>query len=907
MIKILLCLLLNLLILIPLTAAPFDGRYIRFESFLPEFAGKQVTGIMSILQDKEGFLWFGTGMGLAKYYGYDFTFYSPSADEKTISQPLIVYPVIEDHAGDIWMGTNGQGLFRFDKGKEAFVQYRHNPADPASLSDDIVLAIQEDNNRNLWVGTRFNGLDRFDRKTESFSRIPLDPNVGAVWDLLADRQGFLWVGTQDGGLYRLNPASGDSANFRFILDNPRSLGSNTVWSIFQDRQGTIWIGTRGGGLNQFVPDKEEFIRFTGDEAHPTDLISPSITALAEDGEGRLWIGTSWSGLRTWDRKTGEYSIIKHDSQDADSLDDNNITSILKDDSGVMWVGTSRGGINKCLAGQVKFPHFKHYQYNPRSISRNDVRSLWKRDSGKLWVGFDEGMDEIDERTGRVRRFRNNPSDSRGLGPGAVLALCQDGAGRVWIGLDDGGLDSLDPRTGRFDHYLSDPGNPATLSNNRVYTIRPDRADPGVLWIGTHQGLSRLDTRTHRFSRYLHDASDAASLSGNIVTAIFEDRSGSLWIGTHSGLNRLDRSGKKFKRYVGDVSSPSGTGPSDNIINCIYEDGARILWVGTDSGLNRFDPISNKWNYFAVKDGLPGVVVCGILEDESGLLWISTNRGLARFAPQTGTFTAFSLHDGIQGNQFNIGACSKSADGRMYFGGVNGFNVFRPEEVRKSPFIPPLVWTAFYRNGQEVKLRNLLSQSRSLKLSSRFNTYAFEFAALCFVMPSLNQFAYKLEPRDQEWIPLGEENTVTLSGLKPGEYALRVKGSNPDGVWNEKGLKVVIQLIPPFWRTPWFAVLVLLFIASGIATVVRMWVKLRSAFMVVGERADSLIESYGLTAREQEILRLILQGASNKDIERKLFISGSTVRNHIYNIYQKVGVRNKLELINRIGKDAQKKV
>jgi ligand-binding sensor domain-containing protein/DNA-binding CsgD family transcriptional regulator len=724
--------------------------------------------------------------------------------------------------------------------------------------------------------------------------------------LLVDRQGFLWVGTQEGGLYRRNAESGEIINFRYILDNPRSLGSNTVWSIFEDMQGTIWVGTRGGGLNQFIPEKEEFIRFTGDEAHPRDLVSPSITAIAEDGEARLWIGTSWSGLRIWDRKTGEYIIVKHDPQDLDSLNDDNITSILKDASGIMWVGTTRGGINKCLADQVKFPHFKHNRYDPRSISRNEVRSILNSDSGKLWVGFDEGLDEIDERTGQVRRYRNVPSDRSSLSPGAVLALCQDGEGRIWVGLDERGLDCLDPRSIGFSHYLSDPGNPATLSNNRVYAIRADRSDPGILWIGTHQGLNRLDTRTRRFARYFHDASNATSLSGNIVTAILESRSGSLWIGTRSGLNRLDKSTGKFERHMSGIGAPSGAGPNDDIINCIHEDSAGILWVGTNSGLNRFDLAQKTWSYYLPQDGLPGAVVYGILEDDSGFLWISTDRGLARFAPRTGMFTAFRLHDGIQGNQFSLGACSRSGDGRMYFGGVNGFNVFRPEQVKEYSFVPPIVWTAFYRNGQEVKLSNRFPRTQSLKLSSRFDVYAFEFAALCFIMPPLNRFAYKLEPRDREWIPLKSTGIVALSRLRAGEYRLRVKGSNPDGVWNEKGFEIGLKLVPPIWRTTWFAVIVLLFAASGVAIGVRMWLKLRSAFTVVGDRADSVIDSYGLTSREQEILRLILQGASNKEIERKLFVSASTVRNHIYNIYQKIGVGNRLELINRVSKDAQKK-
>ena len=899
---------LGMLLFSPPLFASFPSRYLRFERILPETGGTPVTGVSSILQDKEGFLWFGTNAGLAKYDGRRFHFFSNASNSEgsDASRPTVIYPAIEDRRGDLWIGTDGQGLFRLDKSKELFVQYRHDPADPASLSDDIVLAVQEDGRGDLWIGTRLRGLDRFDRESQVFSRILLDPGAGAIWDLLADRQGMIWAGTQDGGLYRIDPATGEKINFRFHPDNPRSLGSNTVWSIFQDGQGTIWVGTRGGGLNRFVPETDEFVRFTGDQDHPQDLVSLPITAIAEESEGRLWIGTSWSGLRIWDTKTGEYRILKHDSQDPDSIDDDNITSLLKDASGIMWAGTARGGIQKCLAGQVKFPHFKHDRYDPQSLSRNEVHALWKNDLGQLWVGFDEGLDEIDERTGKVRRFRHDPADAQSLSPGAVLALYGDWAGRIWAGTDESGLDCYDPKAGRFDHYVSDPANPATLSNNRIYTIHPDRDEPSILWIGTHRGLNRLDTRTRRFIRYLHDATDGASLSGNIVTALFDGGSGSLWVGTRSGLNRLDKSTGKFERHLGDINAEMGTGPNDNFVNCLYEDGSGTLWAGTNSGLNRFDPARNKWTYILTQHGLPGAMVCGILEDASGRLWLSTNRGLARYSAGTGQFTTFGPHDGLQGDQFHPGVYLKSADGRMHFGGVNGFNSFRPEEVKENPYIPPLAWMAFTRNGQDVKLKTPLSQTRSLKLSSRFDSYAFEFAALCYSTPELNRFAYALEPRDKEWISLGTTHTISLFRLEPGEYKLRVKGSNPDGVWNEKEIVIAIRCVPPMWRTNWFLALILLFAGSGAAIVVRMRSKLKSAYTVVGEQANAVIDGYDLTVREKEILRHILQGASNKDIERKLFISSSTVRNHIYNIYQKLGVKNRIELINRINKDARNK-
>ena len=889
-----------------LVAADSPGRYFRFDHYLPEFRGKPIAGASSMFQDKEGFLWFGTGVGLARYGGYQFSFFSPKFGPEGVSSPATVYTTLADSTGHIWLGTDGEGLLKFDKNQETFLQYRHNPSDPGSLSGDIVLSIQEDKKGTLWAGTRLNGLNRFDKASGTFARFPPDIANDTIWDLLVDRKGFLWVGTQDNGLFRLDSEKSEVINYRFILDNPHSLGSNTVWTIFEDREGVIWIGTKGGGLNQYRPEENRFVRFYGDGGHPRDLASNTITAIADDPAGRLWLGTSWDGLRIWDRKSGEYTIYKHDPQDPESVSDDNITFIHPDASGIMWIGTTRGGINKSLADQAKFDHFKHNPNNPVSLSHDEVNAFWMSRSGSLWVGLKEGLDRVDEKTGQIIHFVHDPAIAGSLGHNWVRTIREDSAGRVWVGTEAGGLDGYDHQTGIFVHYRNDPENANSLSHNRVYTIWPEKENPNDLWIGTHHGLNKLDTRLRYFTRFLHDPSDPSSLSGDIVTAIYEDLAGSLWVGTRSGLNRMERDTGKCERYIADIKNPPGKSINDNIINSILEDRAGIIWVGTNSGLNRLDRKKGEWRYFSSREGLPGEVACGILEDESGFLWVSTNRGLARFDPQAEVFTSFGIHDGIQANQFNPNACCQGPEGRMFFGGVNGYNAFYPKAIKKNPFIPPVAWTAFYRNGQEVKIGTPFSRPRSLKLSSRFDVYAFEFAGLCFIMPSLNRFAYKLEPRDREWIPLGSANTVTISSLKPGEYRLHVNGSNPDGVWNENGFEIGLQLVPPFWRTTWFAVLALLFVASGIATVVRMWMKLKSAFMVAGDRADSLIGSYGLTAREQEILRLILQGANNKDIERKLFISASTVRNHIYNIYQKLGVRNRLELINLIGKDAQKK-
>jgi ligand-binding sensor domain-containing protein/DNA-binding CsgD family transcriptional regulator len=894
-----------LLLAIPVVFADsYPGRFHRFERLAPKTGTASLTGFSSICQDEQGFLWFGTSLGLARYDGYRFVHFTPSAGTEPSPPAVGVYPVTETRSGEIWIGTSGRGLFRFSRETGKFVQYRHDAQDPGSLSDDIVLAVQEDLKGDLWVGTRSRGLNRFDREKNSFTRVPLGPGADVIWDVLADREGTIWVGTLDAGLFKIDPRAGTMVNFRSVPDDPLSLGSNNVWTVFEDREGVIWAGTKSGGLNRYDPGKNSFSRFTGDGDFPNDFVSQTITAIAEDRAGRLWLGTASDGLRIWDRTTGEYVLCKNDPQDPESLGDDNVTSIFEDAAGVVWVGTVRGGLNKCLTGLAKFEHYKHNSSNPRSLGRNDVRALWADGSGTLWVGMKSGLERVDGKTGKVTRFLRTASGEDGSSETNVLAVLGDSRSRIWLGTEGGGLARLDPSSGTFTYYRNDPRDPNSLSMNKVNALGADAGRPDVLWVGTHQGLNRFETRTNRWTRFLNDPRDTASLSGNIITAIHEGRDGFLWVGTRWGLNRLDKATGKFVRYVSRLEDPPGAGVNDNIINCILESRAGILWIGTDSGLNRFDRAKGDWRVFAQKDGLAGEVVCGILEDASGSLWISTNRGLSKFDLESGIFTNFGAWDGLQGKSFNPGASFKCRDGRMLFGGTNGFNGFNPEDVRKNTFAPPVVWTAFRRNNTAVEPPQSLSTLRNLTLPYKALSTTLEFAALSFGTPEMNTMVYRLEPRDGDWVPLDPGNSVSLSELGAGQYTLRVKAANPDGIWNEEGLAIAIKVPPPFWRTWWFALLAAAFIASGVVSVVTIWKKIKPSSLAVGQNLDGVIETYELTAREQEILRLVLQGARNKDIERKLFISASTVRNHIYNIYQKLGVGNRLELINRIGQDAR---
>ncbi len=876
-----------------LSADTFPGRFYRFERLAPRTETVSMVGVSSICQDAEGFLWIGTSAGLARYDGYRFVFFQALANSGAPSAPTAILPVTPARNGDLWIGTKGQGLQAFSTDTQTFARFLDQGQGSSGPADDIVLAVQEDAAGDLWVGTRSLGLIHYDRRTRASSTVPLDPKPEVVWDVLVDSAGSVWVGTLGAGLFRIDPDTGRTVRFRSDPADPRSLGSDTVWTVFQDGSGTIWAGTKEGGLNRFDVRDGGFTRFFGAGDFPDDLASLTITAIEEDQAGRLWLGTSGEGVRIWDRRTGEYTVCRHDPQDPESLGDDGVSSIFEDRSGVVWIGTVRGGLNKCLAGKAKFEHYKHNPSDPRSIGRDSVQSLWEDGSGALWVGSKSGLQRIDRKTGASPKLS-----------GSVLAILGDRHGVLWLGTESEGLIRFEPSTQRLERFLFRPGRSGGPLSNRIHALLEDASDPDVLWVGTQRGLNRLDARTGDWTRFVRDARVPDSLVNPVVTALYDDRLGAIWVGTRGGLSRLDKSTGRCANFINHLGDQPGAGLSNNSINCLSGGRDGALWVGTEAGLDRLDRATGEWRHYGLKDGLGGEVVCGILEDGAGRLWLSTNRGLTRFDPRTGRFANFGLHDGLQGRVFSPRAAAEGGDGLMFFGGGNGINVVRPDDVPHDPVAPPLVWTAFYRNNVEMELPGPLSSRHDLVLSYKMGLITFQFAALSFTAPELNSFAYRLDPLEAAWAPLVPGHSVSFYNLRPGRYTLRVKAANPDGVWNEEGLAIALTVLPPFWKTWWFLLIVAAFLASGTALAVSAWRKIKAAPRTLGDDLESAIGAFGLTDREEEILRLVLKGARNKDIERALFISASTVRNHISNIFRKLGVRSRLELINRIGRNSR---
>jgi signal transduction histidine kinase/streptogramin lyase len=400
-----------------------------------------------------------------------------------------------------------------------------------------------------------------------------------------------------------------------------------------------------------------------------------------------------------------------------------------------------------------------------------------------------------------------------LSSNVLLDIYEDQAGLLWIGTYDNGLNSFDPETERFTRYQEDPNDPSSFKGLTVTEIYQD--SQGILWIGSlGGGLNKYDQERGSFTHFQTDPNDPESINSNSIFSIYEDQQGLLWIGTlGDGLIKFDRENEKFTHVQSDSKDSSSL--SNNFVVSIFQDREGILWFGTAGGLNKFDPQKGTFTQYREKDGLSNDWVYGILEDEQGNLWLSTNNGLSKFNSHTETFKNFDVSDGLQSNEFNGLSYHKSNSGEMFFGGINGFNVFFPNQIMENPTIPPIVLTSLAQDGEQVDLGIAVDSVTEATLKWPDNSFEFEFAALSFAHPEKNQYAYYLEGFEETWNEVGTRRYGQYTRLPGGNYTLRVKGSNNDGIWNEVGTAVEITIVPPFWDTWWFRGVVFLAVLGTI--------------------------------------------------------------------------------------------
>jgi two-component system sensor histidine kinase ChiS len=771
--------------------------------------------VICILQDSQGFLWFGTQDGLNRYDGYDFKIYKNDPENvQTLSNDWVT-TIVEDSDGTLWVGTLGGGLNKFDRDTDQFTRYIHNPDDPNSISHNVVTDVLIDPDGAIWVGTNGGGLNLFDRKSGNFTSFLYDSaNPDSISDdsissLLIDRTNDFWVGTNGGGLNLFDPESGTFTSYKNDPEDPYSLSGDNINSLFEDHEGILWVGTMGAGLNRFDRDTERFYPVQPDKEDPGKISSATIQAINEDRSGVLWVGIDGGGLIALDRATGTFTHYVHDPSNPNSLSNDQILSILEDDAGILWFGTFGGGVNKYDPSAAKFNLIRSNPDEPNGLNDNSIWGIFEDKSGVLWIGTSSGgLNRYDRRTGLWRHFMNDPEDPDSISSNTVMIITQDSNGMLWIGTWGGGLNRLNPGTGIFTQYDTAP------------LILALFVDPsGLLWIGGTEGLSVLNRKTGEITSFEDNPKAPKSLSNTIYT-IDEGQDGVVWVGMlNGGLVGIDLEADTFRQYLHDPQDPRSLG--DDIILDVHQDKNGVLWAATVSGLDRLELEAGTFGHYREKDGLANNTIYGILEDDEGNLWLSTNNGLSKFNIQDESFTNFDVNDGLQGNEFNQNSFAKSSSGEMYFGGLSGVNSFFPEQVVNNSYIPPIVITDFklfnesVEVGEESPLLKPINVTETIELPYTDDFFSFEFASLHFSAPEENQYAYIMEGLDKGWNDIGSRRFAGYTNVPPGEYTFRVQGTNRDGVWNEDGAAINIIIPPPFWQTWWFRILAVTIVAGGI--------------------------------------------------------------------------------------------
>ena len=765
-------------------------------------SGLSQSSILAITQDAQGFMWFGTEDGLNRFDGEKFKIFRPNEGDASSISDVWISALALDADEVLWVGTRQGGANRYDAKTGKFNQFLHNSGSKGSLSSNNIHVIFLDNQKRLWFGTD-QGLDLFNQQEGNFERIALPPQIERlqVQDIAEDALGNLWLGTSD-GLWLFDPHQ-RSFIFQKITNK-----IHTINNILVDSDGSLWLASVGGGLIHYYPQTEQFDQFLT----MNGLSDINIHQLRFDPSGKIWVGTA-NGLNLFDPVLETSFNYFNDPNESTSLSRNYISTFYQDSSGILWIGTYGGGLNFYDPLANKFTHFYREQANPDSLSDNYVLSFAFAQDGTVWIGtFGGGLNHYDPRTNNFTHYHHDYRDPNSLRNDYVNSVLVDGRNSIWIGTESG-LDRLDPGTGIFKHILSDINDRGAFLGNQINTIFKDSSD--TLWIGTNSGLAIYNPSRQAVTRF-YGIDAGSGMNEEIVTSIIQDHKGIIWVGTFSnGLSRFDPQTGTISHYTQDSLNPNSI--SNDSILTIFESLNDELWVGTaGGGLNRYDSVSDTFISYNDKNGLPNNIISGIQEDKDGALWLSTNFGIAQFDPLTGISRNFTVSDGLQSNEFNPGAFAKDGDGNMYFGGTNGFNVFQPSNMKENHYIPQISLISVLQNGNPLEAEITPEKLQDIILNYPDNSFEFEYIALSYSQSNKNQYAYKLEGYDSDWYFAGTNRTGRYSNLPGGQYILRMKASNSDGIWNEEGLALKVIIVPPFWRTNWFYSILVFGSIGGIA-------------------------------------------------------------------------------------------
>jgi signal transduction histidine kinase/ligand-binding sensor domain-containing protein len=827
--------------------------------------------VYDIFQDSRGFMWFTTQDGLNRYDGYTVKSFTHEPFDNTSLSPGFSMGIAEGKDAELWIASFS-GLNRLDPLTEKITVYNNVPENPQSISTGSTWGVLADSKRRLWIGTNGEGLERMDLDNPGvFEHYPYDEEDESgvcdrvVYNIFESSSGDIWLATKN-GICRVDPANPGRFDSR-MADGPRPRarsgfqGSDyEVYDILERPQepGVFWLGTVRG-LVRIDTETGDSERFLIDPDPTSTGVRPNLVwRLTQDptNPSILWIPTNGLGLARFDVRAKRFILFRADEDNPTGLATNTNYSAYTDRSGVVWIGSSVTGVSRFNPSSVGMAHYRPGDLSdPLSLPGPSVWEIYESRDDVLWIGSQDNerqywLTALDRENGVSRHFRHDPNDPGSRDPGSPNTVYEDANGNLWVA-SNLGIDLLDRSTGRFRHFRADPVDPGSIPG-AAKSMLTDRA--GGLWVGTSRGLAKMRAgELGRFDRFMHDPDDSETIVTTVVHSLIEDLAGFLWLAGDGGLSRFDPETGKAIRFVHDPDDPSTLGSSHLYVVHERKREPGILWLGSaGGGLDRLDVQSRAIRHFTVRDGLPNNTVYGILEDDQGRLWLSTNHGLARFDPDTETFKNYGLEVGLQSLEFSEDAYYKCRHGEFFLGGGNGLNAFFPNELSENQNAPDVrlidlkLFNESVTSTGAIALDKPISEVEEIELDYSQREVTFDFVAFHYADPAGNEYAYKLEGFNDDWVYIGAQRTASFTNLAPGEYTFRMKAANSDGVWNEEGSSVRVVVNPPFWMTWWFRV----FSLVGLVGVVYGGYRLRTAQLEARARGlESMVETRTIQLKE----------------------------------------------------------
>lgn len=750
--------------------------------------GLSNNSVVSILQDREGFLWFGTYDGLNRFDGYNFKVYRNTIGDSTSLVSNTVYSIAEDGYNYLWSG-GARGACRLNRTTDTFERVFYIPHGGTSKKQPVSNEVHQVKSvkGGLVMATKDLGLLYYKANEDVAKQVPLLLNKTKVYDYDAVAAEYVpghnmcWVSVRNYGVCRL-----DLATMALTLYYPFE---QRVYCMLHDSQ-KLWLGT-GSGVYVLDVKTRRLSENKMEGGH-------TVFNILRDKSGITWMATDGHGLYTCPKEGGRAMPYTQPGQ-KNLSNSNSFVCIYQDQQNNLWFGTLRAGINLLGHDPQRFTHILTDGNHETPSPDNFILSFCEADNNGVWVGTDGAGLKYWDRT------KNTFTHRSGLTSNFITGMARGSGNYLWVSMWYGGVNRLDVKTGAISRF--ECFNPYTRQQERNTWLVFKDSDNHIWVSATNEGTLYYFNETRQAFEVLNK--DIKNLQ-----CLTQTQDGKLWGGNYSALYSIDIYSKTFKKY--ELGYP---------VRAVKQDSSGQLWVGTqEGGLLLFDTKTGKYKRYTTANGLPGNVVLRILEDKKGNLWISTYNGLSRFDKKS--FRNFSVSDGLQSNQFSFNAALQLSDGEMLFGGINGFNIFNPAAIVATSHTENVRLTGMWLNSKPLTLASPFVDNHKnavathLRLPFGQTALSFDFVSLDYLHPDKIKYAYRLEGWDDHWIYTDNQRKANYNHITEGSYAFQVKTLNSDGTWDAPVTLANVTVLPPWYRTWWSYVLYALF-ATG---VIVAWVR-----------------------------------------------------------------------------------